>query len=243
MRLIRTLLASVRSEVKLLRKRVRHSYPVYLSARCQVHTSGRSYIGSNAVIDVAELILGEEVSIGSRARIEGQKVKIARRTNINRDCKIYMGQRSLGIGSYCAISNGVSFWGVDHNLGLPAVQVRFYKQILGLEYQFADRGDICIGNDVLIGEKAIIMPGITIGDGAVIGASSVVTRAVEPYAIVAGIPARLVKERFSEEIRRFLLKLKWWEWKDDVLRQNREFFGCNLNALDSVSEIEKKLSL
>jgi carbonic anhydrase/acetyltransferase-like protein (isoleucine patch superfamily) len=87
------------------------------------------------------------------------------------------------------------------------------------------------------------MPGITIGDGAVIGASSVVTRAVEPYAIVAGIPARLVKERFSEEIRRFLLKLKWWEWKDDVLRQNREFFGCNLNALDSVSEIEKKLSL
>lgn len=73
------------------------------------------------------------------------------------------------------------------------------------------KGDTIVGNDVWIGSDALIMPGVTIGSGAVIGARSVVTKNIEPYTIVAGVPARTIKKRFSPEVIDALLDLAWWD--------------------------------
>ncbi|WP_318011557.1 CatB-related O-acetyltransferase [Mesorhizobium sp. CO1-1-9] len=83
-----------------------------------------------------------------------------------------------------------------------------------------------IGNDVWIGLRAVIMPGITIGDGAIIGAGSIVTKDVAPYAIVAGNPARLLRYRFTDDQIASLLAIRWWDWNDDRLEAERpRLFG------------------
>lgn len=83
---------------------------------------------------------------------------------------------------------------------------------------------ITIGNDVWIGANVIVMPGVHIGDGAVIAAGAVVTKDVEPYAIVGGVPARLIKYRFDGHIRTIILNSKWWEWSQDKINENLELF-------------------
>ena len=74
-----------------------------------------------------------------------------------------------------------------------------------------------IGNDVWIGSEAVIMPGITVGDGAVIGTRALVTRDVEPYAIVGGNPAKPIRKRFDDRQIALLLEMRWWEWDDAAL--------------------------
>lgn len=75
---------------------------------------------------------------------------------------------------------------------------------------------IIIGSDVWIGDNVVIMPGVEIGDGAIIGTGAIVTKSIKPYAVVAGVPAKLIRYRFSEERSEYLLRLKWWnkdfEW-------------------------------
>lgn len=83
-----------------------------------------------------------------------------------------------------------------------------------------NKGDIVIGNDVWIGYEAVILAGVTIGDGAIIGARAVVTKDVPPYTVVGGVPARQIKRRFPEQILNELLKLKWWDWDEDRIVLN-----------------------
>ena len=78
-----------------------------------------------------------------------------------------------------------------------------------------NRGDTVIGNDVWIGYEAVIMAGVTIGDGAIIGARAVVTKDVPAYAIVGGIPAKLIRKRYSDNTIEALLKTQWWNWSKD----------------------------
>jgi len=82
------------------------------------------------------------------------------------------------------------------------------------------KGDTIIGNDVWIGYKATIMPGINIGDGAIIAANATVVKDVEPYSVVGGNPARELKRRFDEETIEKLLEIKWWDWKIGRITQN-----------------------
>ena len=82
---------------------------------------------------------------------------------------------------------------------------------------YPTKGDIIIGNDVWIGYRAAIMPGVTIGDGAIIGACSVVTRDVPPYSIVGGNPARIIRKRFDEQTIAQLQQLAWWDWPVDKI--------------------------
>ena len=81
------------------------------------------------------------------------------------------------------------------------------------------KGDTVIGNDVWIGYDAIVMPGVQIGDGAIIASGSVVTKDVEPYCIVGGNPAKLIRKRFSDETISKLIKLAWWDWPFDKVTQ------------------------
>lgn len=84
--------------------------------------------------------------------------------------------------------------------------------------------EVTIGNDVWIGANAIILPGVMIGNGAVIGAGAVVTRDVEPYAVAAGVPARRIRYRFPEKIRKKLLEIKWWDWELEKIEEHMELF-------------------
>lgn len=83
--------------------------------------------------------------------------------------------------------------------------------------QLPFKGDIVIGNDVWIGRESIIMPGVKIGDGAIIAACSVVTKDVEPYSVVGGNPARFIKKRFNDELIELLLEFKWWDLPPEKL--------------------------
>ena len=102
-----------------------------------------------------------------------------------------------------------------------------------------------IGNDVWIGENAVILGGISIGDGAVIGAGAIVTKDVPPYTIVGGVPAKKIRSRFPDDIVKMLLKIQWWNLEEDILKENIYFFQQNLsedNLTDFAKVINSKLS-
>lgn len=128
---------------------------------------------------------------------------------------------NIAIGSYCSIASEVQIMvGGNHN---PAWASTYpFRIMFDLPGKFEDgqpssKGDITIGNDVWVGRGALILSGVTIGDGAVVAARAVVTRDVPPYAIVAGVPAKLVRRRFPERQVADLLDLRWWEWPEDEL--------------------------
>lgn len=102
----------------------------------------------------------------------------------------------------------------------------YTKEQLFEEFSYVDEAgtSVRIGNDVWIGADAKIMEGVTIGDGAVVAAGAVVLKDVEPYAIVAGVPAKVIKYRFDEEEREWLLQLKWWDKPEKWIRENAEHF-------------------
>lgn len=126
----------------------------------------------------------------------------------------------LVIGKYCSIACGAKFMftGGNHTMrSISTYPFPVFPEEWGLEEMKCARawdnhGDIVIGNDVWIGYEAIIMQGVTIGDGAIIGTRAVVTKDVEPYAIVGGIPAKSIRKRFDDSTIQKLLKLQWWNW-------------------------------
>ena len=135
-------------------------------------------------------------------------------------------QGKLKIGKYCSIAWNVTiFLGGNHRTDwiasypFPTSADRFPKA-RGIVEFLETRGDVTIGNDVWIGIDVIIMSGVTIGDGAVIGAGAVVSGDVEPYAIMSGNPARLVRKRFSDEVIARLLEVKWWDWPYEKVNDN-----------------------
>ena len=85
-----------------------------------------------------------------------------------------------------------------------------------------NKGDIIIGNDVWIGYEAVILSGITIGDGAIIGTRAVVTKDIPPYTIVGGVPAKPIRKRFDDVTIARLLELKWWDWSEERIKANLE---------------------
>lgn len=145
------------------------------------------------------------------------------------ECARYLlpddGVDRLIIGSFCSIGSGAAFI-MGGNQGhrsdwistFPFFWMPDVPFFAGAENGFRRAGDTVIGNDVWIGSEAVIMPGVRIGDGAVIGTRSLVTRDVEPYAIVGGNPARLLRKRFGDADIARLLELRWWDWSDAALQ-------------------------
>jgi acetyltransferase-like isoleucine patch superfamily enzyme len=124
------------------------------------------------------------------------------------------------IGSFCSIANGVSIGGGVHPIDWAATSPVFYRGRDSVRAKFSehDRPPLqrtTIGHDVWIGERAIIKAGVTIGTGAVVGMGAVVTRDVQPYWVVAGVPARPVRPRFDPSLVEALLDSQWWN-ADDV---------------------------
>lgn len=178
-------------------------------------------------------------SIAAGTKITNSKVGYGSYININSSLSF------VNIGRYCSIADNVYVSLGNHPVNHVSTHPAFYydteKQI-GWTYHKGEplfdeiykypKGEdfyqVIIGNDVWIGSHAIIMGGIRIGDGAVIAAGAVVTKDVEPYSIVGGVPARLIKMRFTEEQRSSLLSIKWWN-KSPIEIENsyRSFVDVN----------------
>lgn len=157
-------------------------------------------------------------------------------------------QQKLKIGKFCSIADGVRIWlAGKHRMDLvstypfwsfpeewpKAINIKITERI-----DSPILGDVIIGNDVWIGAEAMILPETRIGDGAVVGARSVFTRDVEPYSIVAGNPARLIRKRFDEQTIQRLLATKWWDWPTDKIRQNVEVIGASPHSDKLFSDTE-----
>jgi virginiamycin A acetyltransferase len=141
------------------------------------------------------------------------------------------------IGNFTSIAQGVVFdCGFHHNYNFTSTFPFnvFYPSANHIKSHPKTKGDIHIGSDVWIGEGCLIMGGVKIGDGAVIGSRSVVTRDVEPYSIRAGVPCSHIKYRFSTEIIKELLKIKWWDWNEDEIEK------CIPLLMDDVNQFISK---
>ncbi|MEX4006766.1 CatB-related O-acetyltransferase [Neoaquamicrobium sediminum] len=152
----------------------------------------------------------------------------------------FIGDR-LVIGKFTAIAEGARFImnGANHAMsGFSTYPFNIFGG--GWEEGFDEttwerelRGDTVIGNDVWIGMEAVVMPGVTIGDGAIVAARSVVTHDVPPYAIVAGNAARVVKMRFDKQTVRRLLSVAWWDWPVDKITRNLDAIrGADIDRLE-----------
>jgi len=147
------------------------------------------------------------------------------------------------IGRFCSIGNGVIIGAWIHPTHLVSTFPGFYapgKHTINfyLDKNIKEEESVTIGNDVWIGKRALLLGGITVGDGVIIGAGSIVTKDVEPYSIVAGVPARLIRKRFSQSIIDQLLEIRWWEYDDEFLMKSAHLFKDPGSFLKEFSKID-----
>lgn len=133
----------------------------------------------------------------------------------------------LKIGKFCSIACGAKFLftSANHALGslstypFPIFFEEWDLDAKDIRQVWDKRGDIVIGNDVWIGFEAVILSGVTVGDGAIIGSRAVVTKDVPPYTIVGGAPARPIRRRFEDAVIEKLEALRWWDWDEEAIRR------------------------
>lgn len=157
--------------------------------------------------------------------------------------------RHAQIGSFCSISWNVTIGGANHETkNISTFRLRKFKKLNLVAHDSSDIEDYkescIIGNDVWISSNVAILRGVEIGNGAVIGAGAVITKNVEPYSIVAGVPGRKIKMRFDEETIAIFEKIKWWDWPIETINEHSKLlFDSKLNeeTLGKLLEIEKDL--
>jgi len=185
---------------------------------------GNARIDRQCVIDRCQITANALVSIGAHSILTGP-------------IRIVADLHPVSIGKFCSLAPDVVIWESLHDIR-RITSFYILSEFFGDNFtrDITSKGSINIGNDVWIGTKAVVLSGVNIGDGAVVGAGSIVTRDVPPYAIVGGIPATVLKTRFPEQIVQRLLELRWWNWEDAKIRQNRTLFEEELTmaTLDNI---------
>lgn len=201
--------------------------------------------------------VGKRCSVGDHTKMDFSKideyVRIDRfnhiyYTNIGR--RSYTGQNTVimhtNIGAFCSIAWGVTIGPANHSYDRISTHSFLYNNVDGIrpenEEAAYDRfSEKCeLGNDVWIGAGAIILRNVVIGDGAIVASGAVVTKDIPPYAIVAGVPAKVIKYRFSDEIIQKLIEMQWWNQKDNFIRDNYKFFSEKVTS-EKLLELEKRI--
>ena len=183
-------------------------------------------------------------SIDPTAKVDSEctlsKVKMGRYSYVASGTRI----TDANIGSFCSIGARCGIGGGVHPTDTVSTSPVFLKGKNFLRKNFAEipyspSVTVEIGNDVWIGEGACLMAGVKIGDGTIIGAHAVVTKDVEPYSVVAGVPAREIRKRFPDDVVEKLLELKWWEWPDEKLQEAGQCFDSPEKLLKQATEGKK----
>ena len=196
--------------------------------------------------------VGDDTTV-ARCRI-GNNVALNRRSYFN-DSIIgsfsYAGSNTTmnysEIGKFCSLARNVDIGGFDHDYHKVTTMPMFrFKQLSeGGNPSVGDKELCRIGNDVWIAAGTQILHKVSVGDGAVIGGGAVVTKDVPPYAIVAGVPARIIKFRFDEQTIEELLDIRWWDWPENVVLDNIEWMikqDINSDTLARMKEIGKQVN-
>lgn len=207
----------------------------------QSRISGKTSIGPNSAVVNARIagdVQSGEACKFQNCHIQGE-VKIGRYTSCWGPNLDIIADRGfpISIGSFCSIARNTTIQSFNHNHRKASTYFmgqNFFKETWPNER--VGKGKITIGSDVWIGAHAVILEGVTIGDGAVVAANCVVNNDVPPYAIVGGVPGKIIGYRFEPELIDELLKIRWWEWSDQKIRNNKPFFE-NLLTADSFHNI------
>lgn len=209
--------------LEFIRRKVRDISRQYNEISPSVRLPSSCYVSGSTLL--------RQVSVGDNCKIhcafiEGN-VRIGRYTSLwGPDIHVLGRIHGVEIGSFCSIARAVSIQEDFHNHRRLSTYF-MERNVLNMPDApgaVVSKGPIRVGNDVWIGAAAHILSGVTIGHGAVVGAGSVITSDVPPYAIVAGNPARVLRYRFSQSRIDELLQLAWWDWPLEKLRQNASLF-------------------
>jgi len=219
---------------------------------CRSYINAKSNIGANS--NIKDSRLNGTIAVGRKSSIDTSTINGNIKTNDN--CKLYCctlsGNIEIGkfsslwgpnldiitkdqkviIGNFCSIARNVSIQTYNHNYKKPTTYLigqNIFNEKWGNE--FPSKGDIIIMNDVWIGSHSVIINGVTIHNGSIVAANSVVTKDVPPYAIVAGSPAKIIGYRFDEEKIKYLENLSWWDWSLEKIKENKSFFGVEFEQI------------
>lgn len=156
-------------------------------------------------------------------------IHLGYRTTLGKDNLI---SGNVRIGKYCQFGMNVAIHGTNHPISYLTtyINTRLFDGLSNLKTE----KEIEIGNDVWVGHAAIILAGVSVGNGAIIAAGSVVSKNVDPYSIVAGNPAKIIKKRFSENIINEIEKLEWWDKNDEELKKIKPLFFKDFSKVNSI---------
>jgi virginiamycin A acetyltransferase len=144
------------------------------------------------------------------------------------------GSGKIKVGSFCAFGRDIKLITSNHDYNYPVMQYSFYKKYFSEKpnkiFVNKNKFSIEIGNDVWLGDNVSVLPNVKLGHGAIVGTGSVVTKDVAPYTIVGGIPAKFINDRFPDTSKKILLASEWWNWDDEKIKKNKDFFFKNFNT-------------
>lgn len=174
-------------------------------------------------VQVSSSTMGDYSYIGRNSRLI--------HTDVGKFCSIG-GQSAIGMGTHTLDKLSTSPLFTEKN---NATSHSWVRESIVMPFKRTT-----VGNDVWIGQRVMIMGGVTVGDGAVIGAGAIVTKDVPPYAVVVGVPARVIRYRFSEETIELLNSIKWWNKDETMLKVNIDLFQKTVND-DTIMNVKKGL--
>lgn len=167
------------------------------------------------------------IKINSKSMINYRSFVIGRNTIINGAFQSKCGK--VFLGQFIAGGYNIRFIAGNHLIQLPNLQIALQRKIDGgTRKTYLDKGFIDIGNNVWIGDNTVFLKNVTVGDGAVIGSGSVVTHDVPPFAIVAGVPAKIIKYRYKQNVIDQLMKIQWWNWPMEKILSEKKFFATEI---------------
>lgn len=176
------------------------------------------------VLMIISVIDSKDTHLQRRYIKKRYKVEIGKYTYGYRITDIAGGTK---IGSFCSIASGVKIGLMNHPVNFVSTNPFLYYASRGFidrNVKIPQKGSVIIEDDVWIGANSVVLPGVKIGKGAIVGAGAVVTKSVPPYAIVCGVPAKVIKYRFDDSVIAGLTAIDWPNWEDDKIKKSIDFF-------------------